>query len=441
MGKSMNFIRTFLPVLVAVGMFSSTLLSAQAGLSDRPFINHVNDKELNSRHDTELSERDWQDLYDFINTKRTINLAEKGQNLTIAGDVRFVWRNLNEKDPDGHNRGKNHTDQDGIRLGRNDFDIRFNLYFDYVCDRSWAVAQLEFDNSAGVGFNDNMDNDPEGMHGSGFCCDLCLKKAYIGYNVCCGGDSRFDIEIGRRHLYHVFDSEIEFLSRFDGVLLRYSGSWDCLFNYHLYLGGFIIDERVNHFGWVTELGVFNVCDSGFDFLYSFIDWKKNGKNRYGEHDPNGCKYLISQWLLKYHLDPSYTNCIPSHFYGAFLWNHDAPSHNGKRRGKGWYAGYRIGSVSKCGDWALDLQYQYVQPYAIPDQDISGIGRGNEYDTTVTMDERRGNGNYKGWRVEGLYALTNDLVIDASFEASRAVDKWVGDMHHFHQLEVELIYAF
>jgi hypothetical protein len=437
----MKLVRTLLPIFVIVGMFSSTLLTAQpVGFSNRPFINHVCDKELRSRHDTELSERDWQELYDFINTKRTINLAEKSQNLTLAGDVRFVWRNIQEKDPEGNITGGNHTDLDGYRLGPNDFDIRFNLYFDYVCDRTWAVAQLEFNNSAGVGYNDNGYDDSRGMHGSGFCCDLCLKKAYFGYNVCCGGDSRFDIEIGRRHLYHVFDSEIEFLSRFDGILLRYSGSWDCLFTYHVYFGGFIIDERVNQFGWITEVGAFNICDSGFDFLYSFIDWRKKGKNRTGEHDPDGCKFMISQWLVKYHLDPSYTCCVPSHFYGAFLWNHDAVSRFGKKHGKGWYAGYRIGSVSKCGDWGLDLQYQYVERHAIPDQDVSGIGRGNYLGTTTTMNGQ-GNTNYKGWRVEGIYALTDDLIVDASFEASREVTKGDNGYHHFHQLEVELIYAF
>lgn len=437
MGITMRFIKTLLPVLMTVGMFSSTLLSGQ---SNRPYIRHTIDLEQNTRHDTELSERDWDELYDFINTKRTINLAEKAQNLTLAGDIRFVWRNIHEKDPEGNIRGGHHVDADGIRLGNNDFDIRFNLYFDYVCDRSWAVAQLEFNNSAGVYFNDNESNDPGGLHGSGFACDLSLKKAYIGYNVCCGGDARFDIEIGRRHLYHVFDSEIEFLSRFDGVLLRWTGTWDCLFNYHLYLGGFIIDERVNQFGWITEVGAFDINQSGFDFLYSFIDWKKNGQSRYGVTDPRGSKFMISQWLVKYHLDPSYTGNMPSHFYGAYLWNHDAAKTDGKRYGKGWYVGYRIGQVVETGDWGLDLQYQYVQANAIPDEDISGIGRGNFDDGTLTMNGR-GNGNYKGWRVEGLYAITNDLIIDASLQASRAVEKNVGETHHYSQLEVELIYAF
>ncbi len=393
-----------------------------------------------SRYDNALSERDWQELYDFVNSKRTINLCEKGRNLTIAGDVRFVWRYIRERDPEGALFGGKSVDADGIRIGHNDFDIRFNLYFDYVCDRSWAVAQIEFDNSAGVDFNDWEGNDPVGLHGSGFCSDICLKKAYMGYNVYCGGDSRFDIELGRRQLYQVFDSEIEFLSRFDGLLLRFNGSWDCNFDYHLYIGGFVIDERVNHFGWVTELELSNLWDSGFDFTYSFIDWKKNGKNRYGAHDPQGSKFMISQWILKYNLDPSCMCGLPSHFYGAYLWNHDAVSKNGQKRSKGWYVGYRIGEVTYAGDWGLDMQYQYVEKNAIPDQDVSGIGRGNYEDARNTMNNR-GNTNYKGWRVEGIYALTDNLLLDSSFQASREITKSEGGLHHYSQFEVEFIYAF
>jgi hypothetical protein len=437
MEKTMNFFKTLLPVLMTVGMFSSTLLSGQ---SNRPFINHTCDLEDNSRHDNDLNERDWQELYDFINTKRTINLAEKSNNLTIAGDVRVEWRHINERDDEGSLRGGNHTDDDGIRLGHNDFDIRFNLYFDYVCDRSWAVAQLEFNNSAGISFNDNESIDADGLHGSGFACDLSLKKAYIGYNVCCGGDSRFDIEIGRRNLYNVFDSEVEFLSRFDGILLRYTGSWNCLFDYHLYLGGFVVDERVNHFSWVTELGLTDIGDTGFDFIYSFIDWKKNGSNRYDFHKPVGSNFMISQWLVKYHIDPSYTWCMPSHFYGAYLWNHGAHNLEGRKRSKAWYVGYRFGQVTNAGDWGFDAQYQYVQANAVPDQDVSGIGRGNFEDTRVTIDGR-GNANYKGWRFEFLYALTSNLVVDAFIEASREISRKVGGRHHFSQVEVEIIYAF
>ncbi len=463
----MKFFKALLPTMMMVGMFSLTLLSAE---NNRNILTRSYDSALESRHETELTEKDWEELYNLINSKRTITLAEKSNNLTIAGDVRVFWRHPREvfhrrhsssssseesgsteietsfsdeisafSDSSGsssHSR-ENHFSHD------NYFDVALNLYLDYVCDRTWAVAQLEYFNSMGIDHNRNSWRERESMDGSGDDDNLNLKKAYLGYNICCGGDSRFDIELGRRNLYHVFDSEVEFLSRFDGLLLRYTGAWDCLFDYHLYVGGFVIDERINQFGWIAEVGAANINDTHFDALYSFIDWKKNGTNRYHVHDPKGTDFLVSQWLVKYHVDPNLTWCRPSHFYGAYLRNHDARrlEHHKHRRNSAWYVGYRMGEVFEQGDWAFDVQYQYVEALAIPDQDVSGIGRGNYYGETVISEERLGNGNYKGWRVEYLYAITDNLSIDAFIEASRAADQEIGGRHRFSEVQVEMIYAF
>lgn len=456
----MKILRTLLPVLVAVG-FSS---SAFGEIPAKPFTGHVCDKGDISRFDNHLSEKDWEDLNDYINSKRTINLNEKGCNLTIAGDVRVDWRHTNEKSKiDGdtrHIRGGNNIDANGERVPRNDFDIEFNLYFDYVCDRAWTVVQLQFDNTAGVEFNDlgcgewkyssntyEGDGDRNGFHGSGFGCDLNLKKAYMGYNVCCCDDTRFDIEIGRRNLYHVFDSEVQFLSRFDGILLRYSSHSDCAGDWYVNLGAFVIDERSTHFGWVTEIGLLNPCDLCFDFKYSFIDWKKRGKNRCEERNPEGHKFQVSQFTGYYHLDPEML-CMPAKIYGAFIWNHAADSFESdeyeydidRDKRYAWYVGFRLGEVIGCGDWALDVQYQYVQAQAVPDRDVSGIGRGNWFDERLTKSGR-GNTNYKGWRVEALYAITDNLAFDSVFEASREINKNIGGNHRYSQFQFEAIYAF
>ncbi len=459
----MKFLRTIIPILVVVG-FASTSLYARG--PEKDFEDNVCDKGDLHRHDNQLSERDWEELYDFINTKRQWTVDDKGCKLTISGDVRADWRHTNEKGyilEDGksvHLRGSNRSDDNGVRVSRNDFDVEFNLYFDYCSDKAWAVAWVQFDNTAGVEFNDHKKDDKKGFHGSGFCCDLCLKKAYVGYNICCNGDTRFDVEVGRRHLYHVFDSEVQFLSRFDGLLLKYCSSWDCVADWYAYLGGFVIDERSNHFGWVTEIGLLNIYDCGFDLKYSFIDWTKRGENRYSKRDPVGHKFKVSQFTGYYHFTPDYL-CMPAKIYGAFIWNHDADNFKSRnvsvkeKEGEStvekkakidrdkryaWYAGFRIGEVCKCGDWAFDAQYQYVQAQAVPDRDVSGIGRGNWFDERLTKTGR-GNTNYKGWRVEALYALTNNLTIDATFEASREIDKEIGDTHRYSQFQLETIYAF
>ncbi len=50
-------------------------------------------------------------------------------------------------------------------------------------------------------------------------------------------------------------------------------------------------------------------------------------------------------------------------------------------------------------------------------------------------------NYRGWRFEGLYALTDNLTIDTKLEFSRALKKSIGGPHHYSNFEIEAIYAF
>jgi len=96
---------------------------------------------------------------------------------------------------------------------------------------------------------------------------------------------------------------------------------------------------------------------------------------------------------------------------------------------------------KEGDWSFEVQYQFVRAFAIPDKDVSGIGRGNVLKDSVTAPGARGNTNYKGWRFEGFYALTDDLTIDSIFEFSQAIKNKIGGSHHYSKFELETIYAF
>lgn len=488
-----------------------TLGITSVAFGDPVFIN-VQD---GSRFEEELNERDWEALHEFVNTKRTIDVKEKAKNLTITGDVRFEWRHLYEE-VNGHRlRGRNATTlgkpnarpdsiletedeiiQDPtllaeygapLPISRNDFDIECNLWFDYVCGRTWAVAQLQFDNSSGV--DDEEDScavDPEGYHGSGKCNDICLKRAYFGYNLySCDSGGRLDLEVGRRRLYNIFDSKIEFLSRFDGILLKYSSKWEMIADWYFQLAGFVVDERVDQFAWATEMGILNIMDSGFDFKYSLIDWQKFGTNRCLRHadeensddpfknpllcpvlrrhncytrNPRGFKYVVSQFLVYYHLNPEWL-CKPAYLYGAFLINHAQPKtllererrhHKHHKHHKdffsvranmGWYLGFNIGEVVKEGDWAFNIEYQVVQAFAIPDGDVAGISNGNVLDNSITARFHRGNTNYEGWRLEGLYAVTDNLTLDSIIEWTREYDKKIGGRHHYSKFELEAIYAF
>jgi hypothetical protein len=433
-------------------------------------------------------ERDFDALREFIRTKREIPLEEKDNDMSISGDVRFEWRHLTETADHKNLRGGSAT-RDGKPVSRNDWDVEFNLRFDYVNDRTWAVAHLGYDNSAGVDDSGNScSEDPEGYHGSGTCDGICLKKAYFGYRLCDDGRSQLEVEIGRRNLYNVFDSRIQFDSRFDGILLQYKSECCGIGKWYWSAAGFIIDERVNHFGWVTEIGVMDICNTGFDFKYSLIDWQKRGKNRCNEENPDGMRFLNSQWTTQYTFTPDFLR-KKTVIFGAFLINHlgahghyygnpravvenvptpqcsedgtvtcgfvpkthyEADRFTAKNQNKGWYTGFRVGKVDKEGDWSFEAMYQYVQAFAIPDEDVSGIGRGNVNNTSITaripknpqfLLVGQGNTNFKGWRFEGLYAITDELTLDTILEFTQSVKSSIGGSHNYSKFEIETVYAF
>lgn len=429
-------------------------------------------------YERELNERDWDALYDYVNTKRTINVEEKECNLTLAGDVRFQWRRTDEID-DGVWLYSEEARENAIENakdfnGHNKFNVAFNLYFDYVCDRGWAVAQLTFDNKAGIKsrhrwfkttefvtipaldkipdtssiVNVQKKNalvDGDAMQGSGGSCDISLKKAYVGYNLCTNGKTRVDLEVGRRRLYNVLDSEVQFLSQCDGILLKSDcGSYPWFAK--MYARGlvFVVDYETNHFAWAFETGCTNISDTGFDLKYSFIDWRKNGKNRAGERNPTGSKFMISQITGKYHFDQDLL-CYPSKLFGAYVLNHDGhrKGDNGVNNNFAWYIGFEIGDVVYAGDWAYKIQYQYVLPFAVPDDDSSGIGNGNAACHSLTRDGT-GNTNFAGWRVDVLYALTDSWTLDIRAERSHNIRAEIDDKKHtnaYKQLSLETIYAF
>jgi len=452
----MRFLRYLLPFVAVLAFISTQAAFAAHGEED---------------HEEDLNERDFDALRDFLKTKRTIDTKEKAENLSISGDVRTEWRHMIERQ-DGHNlRGGKAVNRNGLPVSRNDFDIEFNLRFDYVCERAWAVMHLQFDNNAGIEPSDCGCGDsfaalkkkhkiavinPQGEGGSGECDDICLKRAYLGYNIYTNGCSRFDVELGRRKLYDIFDSKAQFLSRFDGLLLKYSSAWESVADWYVKLAGFLVDERVNHFAWGTEFGFLNIADSGFDLKYSFIDWMKHGHNRCGVRHALATQFRISQWTAYYHLNPELLT-IPAKLYAAFLYNHAARktilTHH-KKKNVAWYAGIKIGEVDKEGDWAIEIMYELVQAQAVPDFDAAGLDNGNVAGDCFTAETfiptknggelivlRRGNTNFKGWRFEGLYALTDNLTLNPQFEWDCSEDKHIGGEHYFSKFELEVVYAF
>lgn len=504
-----------------------SILIIQTALVANAFAQRVGQE---TAFDRQLNTKDDQPVREFVESKENIPVKEKALNLEISGDIRFEWRSIQEKGivlavpnsylsdtydiEDEYNslsnfhkkyrafRGGEHVLPDGNPVSINDFDVEFNLKFKYNYKKSWGMAHLQFDNPAGIRtgnacianyaiFNENgsavMVNAKDVRHtglslkGSGLSNFVNLKRAYMGYNVLADGKHRIDIEIGRRKFDDIFVSEIEFSSRFDGILFKYANAIEDLADWYCNVGAFVIDERVNHFGWITEWGILNVFDSGLDLRYSFIDWSKRGTNFCNAYNPIGTQFQISQWSWSYNFTSTiWKKEIPFEFYGGFLINHGAKrtrfTHH-KLKNLGWYAGLYIGEVDKEGDWSCDIEYVVVQAQAVPDTDVGSIGRGNILDLNffdvvkgipisdfdfpssrsyssyspsahhmsdsrfIGFYPRQGNANFVGWRFEFLYAITDNLSIDMIYEFSNAEDWGLGGPHHYRDFELEAIYSF
>ncbi len=423
----------------------------------------------------EQYQRDQYNLYRWLLNKRCMLLWEKSCALRLSGDMRFLWGHIIEHQ-DGHSlRERDAELDDGSRIldllgnpfSSSVFAADLNLYLDFTCGRSWTIGWLQFKNVGGVKrLNKTCGEDCCGPFGSGTFDDRALRKAYFGYNICLDGTSRFDIEIGRRPLWTVFESRVEFQSNFDGVLLSYSTRDCCNFrDFYIYLGGFVVDAKSNHWAWITEVGVFDIFDLDLDVRYSYVDWKEVNVwghliNRCGCDNPCGWNYRVSQISADYNFWAEVID-QPAKLYGAFLYNHAADRLLGEdpynsatfhhtiattdQLNKGFYLGFLIGKVCLEGDWSFDINYQYVEPLVIPDPDVGGIGRGNVLGASLTETDDfffyRGNGNYKGWRVEGVYALTTNLTVDLILENSNQVIEDVGGRHKFSLVQLQGIYAF
>lgn len=440
----------------------------------------MNAQDMNpGRYDSEINERDSDVLRDFLDQKKMIDFVKDGAEITIDADIHAEWRNMNETLDGKKLRGRgattvslgNYVGANGevypvgsvLPVAHNDFDAEFNLHFTYDTKRTWAVAHLQFDNSMGVDDSGIVCKiDPHGWHGSGNVQDIALKQAYIGYQVYKDDDNLFEIEIGRRgNIYKIFDSEIQFLSRCDGIVLRYNGKWQNVGEVCARMIGFVVDERVKQFAYGAEVALEGVAGTGLDVKYSLIDWRFNRKNRCFK-TPWAFDFLVSQLTFVYNFKPScYTLYQPLKVFAAAACNHAANKRGFRvnkketnaagflvveadpsmgRKNWGWYAGFTLGDINKEGDWSFEAMFQWVEAKAVPDRDASGIGNGNVLGETFTQIGR-GNTNFWGAKFEGLYALTDELTLDTIVEFSHSIDPDIAGRHTYSKFELEAVYAF
>lgn len=406
------------------------------------------------QHDdkTDADADDMEALRRWIRDKRLVTVKEIGGDLSLSGEVRTEFQATNERRDDVQQRGNQ-----GLGLKpMYAWDVEVNVMLDYRTDRSWAAIKLEFDNDMG--------------QRSGTVNRIKLEKAYLGGRLVPGDTFTMDAEIGRRYLFNVFDSKVEFSAIFDGLLFRFSKAFFSIGDFYLNAGSFLVNDMTNHYGFVGEIGGLRIANVGLNLKYSLIDWYRPGSesergmtNQQNQLANLRYRYLVSQFLAAYQFYPDWIGKRLIKFYGAALTNHLAVPNplaeagvEGQAFGKqnwGWYVGLSIGLVKKKGDFAIDANYQWVQAQTIPSFDVSGIGRGNAADAGLytafnngsggptTRATATGNCNYSGFEVEGLYAFTDNLTVQQSFKMSYTLDKEIGPDLKYRQYEMEFIYAF
>ncbi|SCA62882.1 Uncharacterized protein SCG7109_AE_00370 [Chlamydiales bacterium SCGC AG-110-M15] len=390
------------------------------------------------------TEKDQQAVMQFIKGKRSISMRDKGGDLFLSGDVRFEYQSITETNDGAKVRGSN------TGIANHEFDVEVNLMLDYMADDTWASVKLEFDNTAGntPGFTDPANNAvPRSWNDSA----IALERAYAGYNILSEDTARLDVELGRWQSYDLFNSKVQFNSNFDGLVFKYSNNLEAAGDLYATGGVAISDDRIDHYMWAAEFGLGNVVDTGVWAKYSYIDWDTS--NPFAQvvaavDTNNSAKFRNSQLTVGYDFAEEMLD-MPVGIYAAYLMNHAAVKRtitNNKKENKAWYMGVVFGgAVEFAGDWSVDLSYQSVEAQAVKESDMAGIGRGNRsnsvFDTAGTAGTARGEGNWEGWSVEALYAVTDNLTMAMEYETSDEGNKNIGGRHGYHKFEVEMIYGF
>ncbi len=385
--------------------------------------------------DEKTNDEDMDALRKWIREKRLVTVREIGGDLSLSGQVRFEFQMASEERNGIRQRGHNAA----TNLPARGYDVEVNLLLDYRTDRTWAAARLKYDNNMGTQ--------------TGTVNRIALDKAYLGGRIIDGNTFSFDAEVGRRFLGSAFDSKVEFGSIFDGILLRFSKATPNIGDFYTNVGALIVNENKDHYAFVTELGFLRLFNTGTYLKLSYIDWKKSFKK-----NPRDLRFnfRVSQLQLGYQSTPAWLGNRVLKLYSAVLYNDAAdklPLTNFDRENFAWYAGFSIGRIKRIGDWALDTNFQWVQAQAIPDFDVSGIGRGNAanvgtYTTNIngsgaptTNRNSVGKGNYYGWTLETLYAFTNNLTVLQNLQLSWTLDRDIGPNLKYKKAELEFIYAF
>lgn len=400
---------------------------------------------------------DMEALRKWIREKRLITLKETSGQLSLSGDVRTDFSTINEKKDGIRQRGNNSATGRSSRP----YNVAFNFLMDYRTDRTWSSVFLQYKNPMGI-----QDGGVDGIR---------LLRAFLGGRMVQGDTFTIDGELGRRSLGGVFDSKIQFNNALDGSVVRFGKAFEDIGDYYTNLAVFLVNTKRDYYAYAGEMGFLNIGNTGLFLKGSYIDWKKNNGKLPIDRQFN---FRVSQAQIGYQFAPSFLEKLVR-FYAAVAYNdaadtisqvfdpevEGAPTESQQAQLEkilkdpdakdnwAWYAGVSVGKARKQGDWAFDVNYQWVGFQAIPDFDAAGIGRGNAAAVgTYTMKDGDeivatnicnsvGSGNYHGLDFRTLYAFSDNITLSQRIQMSGTLNENVGPNLHFKKLKIELIYAF
>lgn len=376
-----------------------------------------------------------QALKEWLATKRAITIDERGGALSISGDIHVEYLALSEQ--------LNGVKNIGYRsyhplIPEDQFDIEFNLMLDYRSDRTWGSVKVEFDNNAGIL--------------TGTFNHLFLERAFFGIRLFDTDNSTTELEFGRSFLTYNFDSQIQFGSIMDGILLKYNRSSAHFGDFYLLAAPFIVSEILTQISFVMETGLLNIWNTGFYAKYSLIDW--NTKNYADDRLDRANSFINSQFILGYRFKAPFFDAVTI-VYAAYLINTAAKKYeilNNQKDNMAGYIGITMGELRKKHDWSFSTSFQIVEPQAIPYLDFNGIGiynpeniglytiAGNKEGAATLRETAVANGNYYGLVASFLYAIENNLTLSQRFAFSRPYVH-LPQKFHFQAYKLELIYAW
>ncbi|WP_213358189.1 hypothetical protein [Chlamydiifrater phoenicopteri] len=390
----------------------------------------------------------WSDVQEYMTKRGYVETRGRGGVLRLAGDVRARWIYAREdlkKEEDTFVDTK-------TPLPINRYRSEFNMYVSYQAENNWMSSKMRWAAVAG---------------GENTAAGVDIDRAFIGYRLFRNPATKSDffIEIGRSGLGDMFESEVQFSSQFDGVHVYCSRRiakalpWNVI----IHGGPFVVNMATKHYAWVAE-GILSNLPANFLMKYSIIDWNSFKPETFSDSFPKSSakpsalpqkyEYLVGQFLLgnRSSLPWGKKKRKSIYLYGAVLTNYLAKATEttlNKKENFAWFVGGTLGSLRQAGDWSVTVRYEVVEALAVPEIDVSGIGRGNSLKYWFAQaiagnyEPKDANGftNYKG--VSGLFTfgLTNSLSFRAYGAYSRPENNKLGTDFTYRKFDVGLISAF